>query len=460
MVSSLPTPTGISVESSPAIPDPDMAKENQKEIMNMWLEIDSFKTALKSIEDSVSSLRNKIEEVVLKCESSASNQEVRLKETLSSVYSTVSTYEDTLKSSTNGEISKLTKNLDHKISNMKEEMRKFKCTFEEQMEDNVPQETKLSEEDEMKLADLVTQLKNNFKKDLNEVDGVYEERFTEIDTQIKQLNEEIKSYLTNREHSSDQSQSQNTLPQNTTQESIRRATDDSTVLVMCMDSNGKYLDKRKLWDLDGTKYEKTFTLDEVSNVVDRDIQYNKLKYFFISVGCNDCDSEDAESVVEKLKNIVSRLKSRYPSIKTIVSEITPRQDNRDEIVKEANVLINRFVENSDRVYVVRNSNLRNSNYTFHEDNKHISSECIAKFAANIKHALRVAYGRRKYDPANQRSHTNSNHSTLHQQPHFQMQQQQQQQQQIHQLLWFLKNNAQQQSGFNDHNNYGFAQPVT
>ena len=167
-----------------------------------------------------------------------------------------------------------------------------------------------------------------------------------------------------------------------------------------MDSNGKYLDKRKLWDLDGTKYEKTFTLDEVSNVVDRDIQYNKLKYFFISVGCNDCDSEDAESVVEKLKNIVSRLKSRYPSIKTIVSEITPRQDNRDEIVKEANVLINRFVENSDRVYVVRNSNLRNSNYTFHEDNKHISSECIAKFAANIKHALRVAYGRRKYDPAN------------------------------------------------------------
>ena len=230
---------------------------------------------------------------------------------------------------------------------------------------------------------------------------------------------------------------------------------------MCMDSNEKYLDKRKLWDLDGTKYEKTYTLEQVSQSIDRDVNYKNLKYFLISVGCNDCDSKDAESVVEELKNIVTKLKSHYPFIKTIVSEITPRKDDRDEVVKEANVLINRFVKDSDNVYIVRNSNLRNRNYTFHEDNKHISSECIAKFAANIKHALRVAYGRKKYDPSNQRSYTNNNFSPQHQQtPHLQMQQQQQQQQ-INQLLWFLKNNmSQQQSGTDDHNHYSFPQPIT
>jgi hypothetical protein len=123
--------------------------------------------------------------------------------------------------------------------------------------------------------------------------------------------------------------------------------------------------------LDGTKHEKSYTLDQVSDFIDQNIQYTNLKYFFMSVGCNDCDAHDAETVVGKLRNIVTKSKSRYPLIKTIVSEITPRRDDRDVIVKNANVLMNRFVKDSENVYIVRNSNLRNANFTFHEDNKHI-----------------------------------------------------------------------------------------
>ena len=211
-----------------------------------------------------------------------------------------------------------------------------------------------------------------------------------------------------------------------------------------MDSNGKYLDRRRLWDLDGTKYVKTYRLDQVEEFIDKNTRYANLKYFMISVGCNDCDRQDANSVAEKLEALVEKIKSQYPLVKVIVGEITPRQDERDEIVQDANVLINRFVKASNNVFVIRNSNMRNRQYSFHEDNKHFARECIAKFASNIKHALRVAYGRKKYDPSGpnaQRTHAPPHESnwqfhSFHNanQQHQQQQQQQQPQNPLTQLI--------------------------
>ena len=130
--------------------------------------------------------------------------------------------------------------------------------------------------------------------------------------------------------------------------------DNETVLIMCMDSNSKYLDRRKLWDLQGTEFKRCGVLEEVEEHIDRKILFSKLQYFFMSVGCNDIDSKDGQEVFGEMRNIVLNIKHLYPNVKVIVSEITPRMDDRDQEVKNANRLLNEFVKGQQDVYITRN----------------------------------------------------------------------------------------------------------
>ena len=163
----------------------------------------------------------------------------------------------------------------------------------------------------------------------------------------------------------------------------------------------------------------------------------------MSVGCNDLDSEDPTTVFNNIKGIVSQLTEMYPHIKIIIAEVTPRMDDRDAEVIATNNLINQFAESSDKIFVIKNSNLRDPYFFYQGDSKHIRKACIGRFAANIKHTLRVAYGRKKYTPPPQ--HDSSRVSRQqHQDSEEQQQPQQQQQQhliseqlQLQQLIHFL-----------------------
>ena len=139
----------------------------------------------------------------------------------------------------------------------------------------------------------------------------------------------------------------------------------------------------------------------------------------VSVGCNDLDRNGAQKVFDDVKKLVEKLHRLYPGIKVIVGEITPRMDAKDELVKEVNALINTFIETTDNAYIIRNSNLRHQKFFYDGDPKHIRRNCIGRYAANIKHALRVAYGRKKYvptpTPAQESRHAQRYHQTSTQQ---------------------------------------------
>ena len=49
----------------------------------------------------------------------------------------------------------------------------------------------------------------------------------------------------------------------------------------------------------------------------------------INVGVTDIDSKNGTLVYHELKDIVEMLMAKYPGIKIICSEITPRKDRRD-----------------------------------------------------------------------------------------------------------------------------------
>ena len=175
-----------------------------------------------------------------------------------------------------------------------------------------------------------------------------------------------------------------------------KTVDNNTELIMCFDSNAKHINQRKLWDLDGTKHIRCGTLDDVMNVIDSNIDYTNLKYFFISCGCNDLDYRNGGEVFTSMKAIVEKLKILYPHIKIILSEVTPRMDAIDEKVKVINFLLDPYAKRTQNVFLVNHSNMRRSEFFAPGDSKHFLKEPIPLFVSNIKSTIRFAYGRKKF----------------------------------------------------------------
>ena len=112
-------------------------------------------------------------------------------------------------------------------------------------------------------------------------------------------------------------------------------------------------------------------------------------HILISTDVNDTDITTLNHI------LISTGVNEYPGIKTtlIMCEITPRDDERDEeVLKCPNRMINSYVSSQENIYVAYHSNLRDDTFSLFRDNKHIKESKIARFASNIKRAMRTAYG--------------------------------------------------------------------
>ena len=123
-------------------------------------------------------------------------------------------------------------------------------------------------------------------------------------------------------------------------------------------------------------------------------KYTNLKYFFMSVGCNDVVHKTPHQLFTNIHELVNRLKESFPGIKIILSEITPRMDQFDKRVEETNVLLQQYVSGNNELFLTRNSNLRNPDF-YWNDGIHLKQSITARFANNMKIALRAAYGIKK-----------------------------------------------------------------
>ena len=99
-----------------------------------------------------------------------------------------------------------------------------------------------------------------------------------------------------------------------------------------------------------------------------------------------------EQVSEHLRAILHTMRKKLKEVQIIVSEITPRNDNKDDDVIRCNELINSMCADKDYITIVQHSNLRNDNWSLHEDAKHISKAAIPRLVSNVKRALRKAFG--------------------------------------------------------------------
>ena len=165
-------------------------------------------------------------------------------------------------------------------------------------------------------------------------------------------------------------------------------------MLFCMDSNAKYINFRKLWTVKNSVRHKCYTQHQLTQFINN-MDMNTLKCILIHVGVNDIDRANGEEVFENLRDNVMLLSSKYDGIKIIISELTPRTDERDEEVNTCNILINELASSSDNIFVANHQELRDNKEMFIVDerhHKHIAQNKIGRFVVNLKKALCEAHG--------------------------------------------------------------------
>ena len=107
---------------------------------------------------------------------------------------------------------------------------------------------------------------------------------------------------------------------------------------MMFDSNGRYIDRRKLWKIDKSVFKRCGNLHAVNKVIEEN-DFEELKYALISLGINDLDTKGHEYVFNEKVEIIDKTRLKYSGIKLILNEITPRNDKRDTEVIKCNILL-------------------------------------------------------------------------------------------------------------------------
>ena len=483
------TESGSGIKSEEKLERKTEEIDIKEEISSIWADIVSLKTALQSVEAGLLKLTDRLDGINVVLKEKVNTHVKELEKVEKNLDGKVILFQEVTEASVKKEIDKVLSDTNNKIRGVKEVVNNFKT----QVQSKVDSFGYTPTEDLVEMRKDIDSMKAEFakldpgavKNAINEIDGEYKDKWLSLETKIgnvrddlrnereiklaglderiEHLRSEVISFATSgstTQRVNNEGLSNNMTSSTNNGSSIDHTNnihgehakiDDKIKLIMCMDSNARFLNRRKLWDLDGTEYNKCFTIPQVDSIISRNIKYTKLEYFMMSVGCNDLDHKEARDVFESMKKVVNKLCCLYPGVKVIIGEITPRMDAKDAAVKEVNELINRYGKTLKDVFIIRNSNLRDPKFFSPTDNKHILEDCIGLFASNIKHTLRAAYGRKKWVPTYNHNHNDNQqyhrrqrgqqHQQSHQQHDYLKQQQQQQQQfQVQQQLlqWYLK----------------------
>ena len=179
---------------------------------------------------------------------------------------------------------------------------------------------------------------------------------------------------------------------NTSKEKVNTtANNDNTKLLICIDSNREFLDSKMFWKPGGTLWKECSTTEDVSMIF-RNESFNKLEVVVINCGVDDIDAYPGPVVADKLLDTVNEIRMKYPSVKIVVSEITPRNDLRDSEVIRCNEKLTQSLRGIPNIFLVEQGNLRDADWSMFYDVKHIKQGAIATFAANLKKGIRTAYG--------------------------------------------------------------------
>ena len=112
-------------------------------------------------------------------------------------------------------------------------------------------------------------------------------------------------------------------------------------VVFRMDSNAKFFKFKKFWTLNKSMRRRIYTQQQLKMYI-QNLEVDSILTFLIHVGVNDIDTKTGEEVFGEIQENVHLLKTKFPGIKIVLAELTPRKDAKDAEVNVCNNLINEW----------------------------------------------------------------------------------------------------------------------
>ena len=203
-----------------------------------------------------------------------------------------------------------------------------------------------------------------------------EELKKECQVAMKKLTDVVNNNFS-KSHPPTANQSSNRHLQNRKEDKTVFNKNTTTDLLICMDSNKRYINFRKLWTLNGTERKFLGNLHELRTAILNENHIKELKHLLIHVGVNDLDTKPGMQVFEELCEIIGEIRKKYPGIIIILSEITPRNDIRDAEVVKCNEYVNEWVKGQSSIFLAKHNNLRDPEWSMFSDTKHITEAATA-----------------------------------------------------------------------------------
>ena len=181
-------------------------------------------------------------------------------------------------------------------------------------------------------------------------------------------------------------------------------------LVVWMDSNGKHIKPELFWKQEGTIYERTYTIQDVNNALDKN-RVKKIGCILISCGVNDIEDRSGREVANGLISLIGRIRQEHPETKIVLSEVTP-YDARDREVRLCNGILHEELADAN-VRIVKLEPLRDAKWSkFRNDRKHVKVEHVKLFASLLIDSLKEAHGL----PTRHQKHLTSSKHHQHKSP--------------------------------------------
>ena len=184
-------------------------------------------------------------------------------------------------------------------------------------------------------------------------EGWDEPRINELENQIQNLQKQLQeqtlpTHSTNNHQQQHHQQQEPNLPSNdnNNRHSQQRKTrtlpsyKDVTVrrdALLLTDSNGKAISARKINHPGRVQRHTCYTLRDVSTFIQESTIENQPSKLYLQVGTNDLTQHgDVKKLLLDLGNTIGSLKEKFPSCRIYVSNLLPRKDKLNTLVKEFN----------------------------------------------------------------------------------------------------------------------------
>ena len=223
-------------------------------------------------------------------------------------------------------------------------------------------------------------------------DDALNEFESEIDEKLKKMEERLANQPPNRIDATEQKITKMVEEAAQSRRSTKPRTPSKQIdVVFCMDSNSKFIRFKKFWTIKNTLRRRIYTQTQLKTFIEN-LEAESITTFLIHVGVNDIDRKTGQEVFHEVKGNVALLKAKYPQVKVVVAELTPRKDAKDREVNECNKLINDWAPGEENIFVASHATLRENKERILHDNKHITKKLVGMFVVNLKKALCQATG--------------------------------------------------------------------